>query len=281
MVKRYNDAESTANNYYNSKDADGFYFEVWGGEDIHVGLYQSPDEPILEASQRTKSRMASFLDNLSQDSTVLDIGSGFGGAARYLAKTYGCRVTALNLSELQNERHRRTNVEQGLDDLIEVVDGSFEHIPFKDSSFDIVWSQDAILHSGERLKVIAEVSRVLTEAGEFVFTDPMQTDNCPENVLQPILDRLNLGSLSSPGFYRQASQQHGLNAVRFEELAPHLVTHYTRALQETQKQEEELKLLISQEYIYNMKKGLQHWIEGGKNGHLTWGIFHFRKGQQR
>lgn len=277
MATRHNNAERTANEYYNSKDADGFYFEVWGGEDIHVGLYKSPDEPILKASLRTKSRIASLIDDLNQDSTVLDIGSGFGGAARYLAKTYGCRVTALNLSEVQNERHRRMNAEQGLDDLIEVVDGSFEDIPFKDSSFDIVWSQDAILHSEERLKVIAEVSRVLTKAGEFVFTDPMQSDNCPENVLEPILNRLHLDSLASPGFYRQASQQHGFNAVRFEELMPHLVTHYTRVLQETQKREEELKLLISQEYINNMKKGLQHWIEGGKNGHLTWGIFHFLK----
>ena len=278
MATGHSKAVSTSREYYNSKDADGFYFEVWGGEDIHVGLYQSPDESILEASLRTKSRIASFIEGLSQDSTVLDIGSGFGGAARYLAKTYGCRVTALNLSEVQNERHRQMNAEQRLDDLIEVVDGSFEDIPFKDSSFDIVWSQDAILHSEERLKVISEVSRVLTEAGEFVFTDPMQTDNCPENVLQSILNRLHLDSLASPGFYQEASQQHGLKAVRFEELTPYLVTHYARVLQETQKQEEELKLLISQEYINNMKKGLQHWIEAGKNGHLTWGIFHFRKG---
>ena len=275
METWHSDAANTASKYYNSIDADGFYFEIWGGEDIHVGLYQSPDESILEASLRTKSRIASLLGKLSQDSTVLDIGSGYGGAARYLAKTYGCRVTALNLSEVQNERHRRMNAEQGLDHLIEVVDGSFEDIPFKDSSFDIVWSQDAILHSEERLKVIAEVSRVLTEAGEFVFTDPMQSDTCPEDVLEPILNRLHLKSLASPGFYQDAAQQLGLNAIRFHDLTPHLVTHYERVLQETQEHEEELK--ISQEYINNMKKGLQYWIEGGKNGYLAWGIFHFSK----
>nr|MBA2442576.1 SAM-dependent methyltransferase [Rubrobacter sp.] len=32
----------------------------------------------------------------------------------------------------------------------------------------------------------------------------------------------------------------------------------------------------SQEYIDRMKKGLGHWVDGGRGGHLAWGIFHFR-----
>ena len=34
---------------------------------------------------------------------VLDLGSGKGGAARWLAKTYGCHVTCFNLGQKQNE----------------------------------------------------------------------------------------------------------------------------------------------------------------------------------
>ena len=39
-------AENTARDYYDSEDADNFYSIVWGGEDIHVGLYETPDEEI-------------------------------------------------------------------------------------------------------------------------------------------------------------------------------------------------------------------------------------------
>ena len=53
--------------YYNSQDVDTFYAEVWGGEDIHVGLYESANEPIFEASQRTKITMASYMDGLNQN----------------------------------------------------------------------------------------------------------------------------------------------------------------------------------------------------------------------
>lgn len=277
MHQDHPDSVSIARDYYNSSDADLFYYTIWGGEDIHIGLYNNEQESIFDASRRTVKRLASLAEDLNEDSKVLDIGSGFGGAARHLARKYGCRVTALNLSEVENNRHRELNREQDLDHLIEVVDGSFEDMPFPDESFDVVWSQDAILHSGNREKVVAETVRVLKPGGEFIFTDPMQADDCPEGVLQPILDRIHLGSLGSPGFYRRAAEGMGIEEVRFENYTSQLVTHYARVLQETEAREEELSKLVDKGYIKRMKKGLQHWVDGGIEGHLAWGIFHFRK----
>ncbi len=107
-----------------------------GGEHIHVGLYRHPKEPIKDASPRIVHKMAEKL-NLTADSKVLDLGSGYSGAARYLAKTYQCKVTCLNLSETQNARNVEFNKQQNLDHLIEVVEGNFEDIPFPDNSFDV------------------------------------------------------------------------------------------------------------------------------------------------
>lgn len=274
---KYNDVVETARSYYNSSDADNFYFTIWGGEDIHIGKYFFDDDSIFEASRRTVEDMASRCKKLDKDCYVLDVGAGYGGAARYLAKTYGGKVVALNLSEIENERDREMNRAQGLDHLIEVVDGSFEDIPFDDDTFDVVWSQDAILHSGDREKVIQEVVRVLKDEGEFVFTDPMMDDECPSDVLQPILDRIQLDTLGSPGFYREACTRFGLEEKDFSDYTSQLPVHYGRVLEELEKSEPKLEGKVSQEYINNMKKGLKHWVEGGNNGHLAWGIFHFSK----
>jgi sarcosine/dimethylglycine N-methyltransferase len=271
------DPVSVSRKYYNSSDADNFYFSVWGGEDIHIGLYQSDKQPIREASRLTVEKMAERVSSIDKNTRVLDIGAGYGGAARYLAKTYECSVTALNLSEVENERNRQMSKEQGLEDLVEAVDGSFESLPFEDSSFDVVWSQDAILHSGKRKQVLEEVVRVLKPGSEFVFTDPMMSDTCPEDVLQPILDRIHLETLACPSFYRDTLKALGCEEVSFEEHTHHLARHYGRVLAETEEREEDLHGEVSKEYLQNMKKGLRHWIEGGKKGHLSWGIFHFRK----
>ena len=277
MTTDYSAAVATARDYYNSDDADNFYYTIWGGEDIHVGLYQSDDESIFDASRRTVERLAGKLSGLGKDSRVLDLGAGYGGAARYLASTYGCRVVALNLSEVENERDRQMNRDQGLDGLIEVVDGSFDALPYADDTFDFIWSQDAILHSDNRTKVMQEAARVLKPGGEMVFTDPMQADSCPEGVLQPILDRIHLESLGSPNFYRDTARQVGLEDLGFEDHTDQLPRHYFRVLQETESVEADLRKVVSTDYIERMKKGLRHWVDGGNAGYLAWGIFHFRK----
>src|SRR5690606_14527274 len=124
------------------------------------GLYDGTDD-IKTASRRTVETMAAKLDGLGRHAHVLDIGAGYGGAARLLARRYGCSVRCLNVSQIQNDTNRYLTHRQGLNELVSVVHGSFEAIPEPDQSFDVVWSQDALLHSGNRKLVLEEVHRVL------------------------------------------------------------------------------------------------------------------------
>ncbi|RNE89183.1 cyclopropane-fatty-acyl-phospholipid synthase family protein [Marichromatium sp. AB31] len=277
MSTPYSEVVETARNYYNSEDADNFYFHVWGGEDIHIGIYQHAEEAIATASRRTVERMATVAAPITPETRVLDIGSGFGGAARYLAATFGCTVTCLNLSEKENARNRAMNREQGLEDRIDVRDGSFESIPLAETSVDLVWSQDAILHSGERERVIAEVARVLRPGGRFVFTDPMQTDDCPSGVLQPVLERIHLSTLGSFRFYRTTAVDNGLEEVEIIDLTEQLAVHYSRVGEVLERSREQLAGKISANYAARMQDGLTRWVEAGRAGYLRWGIMHFRK----
>jgi sarcosine/dimethylglycine N-methyltransferase len=270
------DVVQIAQQYYNSSDADRFYATIWGGEDIHIGLYTTPDEPIFDASQRTVARMASMLNNINRDSQVIDLGAGYGGSARYLAHQYGCAVTCVNLSEVQNERNRQLNREQGIDHLIEVIDGSFEEVPKDDATYDAIWSQDAFLHSGNRRQVLEEARRLLKPGGEMIFTDPMQSDDCPEGVLQPILDRIHLSTLGSFGFYQDTARELGFEVIEIIDLTSQLSTHYGRVRQELEQRTDEMEQVVSRDYINRMLTGLSHWVEGGQRGYLNWGILHFR-----
>lgn len=268
----------TARQYYNSEDAHTFYTTIWGGEDLHIGTYRRPEESIFEASRRTVQKLADLCGTLDEDCTVLDLGAGIGGSARFLAKSYGCQVVALNLSEVENERNRRMNAEQGLDHLIEVVDGNFENVPYPDETFDVVWSQDAILHSPNRNQVLVEAHRVLKQGGEMVFTDPMQTEDCFQEYLNPILQRIHLASLATPTFYCQTARDLGFEVLGYDNQPQHLTNHYAAVREEMLGRQDELrKSGVSEDYLKHMDTGLQNWVQGGKYGHLTWGFFHFRK----
>ena len=260
----------------NSADADHVYFHIWGGEDIHIGLYESDDEPIAEASRRTVRRMAELAGDLGPVTEVLDLGAGYGGSMRYLAQRFGCRCVAPNLSEVENERGRAMNREAGLSDRIEVVDGDCSSLAYRDETFDLVWPQDALLHSGDRAQVCREAARVLRPGGRLVFTDPMQADDVPVEGLQPILDRLHLRSLGSPGFYRETLGGLGLVERVFDDRADQLPRHYDRVRRALLDNAATLRERgVSEEYIERMQAGLQHWIDGGKRGDLAWGIFVF------
>tara|TARA_B100000686_G_scaffold308343_1_gene349306 strand:- start:4965 stop:5864 length:900 start_codon:yes stop_codon:yes gene_type:complete len=265
-----------AQKYYDSNSADRYYFNIWGGEHIHVGIYFHENEPIKDASPRIVHMMASQV-GLSNQTKVLDIGSGYGGGARFLAKTFGCRVTCLNLSHTQNERNESFNKDQGLMHKIEVVQGNFEDMPFPNESFDIIWSQDAIVHSSNREKVITEVSRLLRKNGNFIFTDLMQSSDCPKSALKPVLERIHLQSLGSFGYYFEVARKSGLKKGHLVDLSSHLTTHYKRVLDETQKRYDEMIDVCGKNYIDTMIKGLGHWVEAGKKGYLAWGIMNLSK----
>ena len=207
MSGTYSQAASTAASYYDSDDADRFYAGIWGGEDIHIGLYERSDEPIATASRRTVDALIELigtpLDSKStNDLRVVDFGSGYGGAARRLCSSPGIRVDAINISAVENARHRHLNEEAGLSERITVHDASFEAVPLSDGCADVIWSQDAILHSGDRRAVMKEAARLLKPGGVMVMTDPMAADGVNADSLTAILDRIHLADLGSPERYR-------------------------------------------------------------------------------
>lgn len=277
MSTQYSEVVQTAQEYYNSDDADNFYFHIWGGEDIHVGIYSDDKEAIADASQRTVDTMAKLLGDIPAAAKIIDLGAGYGGAARYLTKRFGCQVHCINLSETQNQRNREITARQGLSDKIRVTDGSFENLPDEDGEYDVAWSQDSFLHSGERARVMDEINRVLRPGGKVIFTDPMQADDCPDGVLQPVLDRIHLDSLGSVEFYREQAKRLGWQETEFIDLTEQLVNHYSSVRRELQTRKAELGEHVSENYIARMIEGLGHWVEAGNNGYLAWGILLFQK----
>ncbi|MGW1074394.1 SAM-dependent methyltransferase [Streptomyces sp. NPDC002537] len=270
--------EDATRRYYESGDVDAFYAAVWGGEDIHTGIYADAREPIADASRRTVERLADRFDGvLGPGATVLDLGSGYGGTARHLARRFGCRVIALNLSEAQNERHRALNAERCPAARIEVVTGSFHAVPYPDGHVDAVCSLEALCHSDDRARALSEAARVLRPGGALAFTDIMAAEDASPESLHPAVSRLGVDALATASFYLRQLAELSLEAVEFDDRSDQLITHYDRLLDETERRSAELRGIISPAYVDGLLENLPLWAKAAHDRRIRWGIMSARR----
>jgi sarcosine/dimethylglycine N-methyltransferase len=111
------------------------------------------------------------LAGLTADMSVLDVGSGVGGPARFLAATFGCRVTGVDLSESFVDAARYLTDRTGQSGQVSFETASALELPFDDGRFDVVLLQHVAMNISDRARLYREIRRVLKSGGRFTTYD--------------------------------------------------------------------------------------------------------------
>jgi sarcosine/dimethylglycine N-methyltransferase len=111
------------------------------------------------------------LAEISAESLVLDVGSGVGGPARFLAATYGCRVTGVDLSEPFVDAARYLTGRTGQSGLVSFQTASALELPFDDGRFDVALLRHVAMNISDRARLYREIRRVLKSGGRFATFD--------------------------------------------------------------------------------------------------------------
>jgi len=148
---------------------------------------------------------------LEPSSRVLDLGCGIGGPARYLAATFNCRVTGVDLSPGFVEAATYLTARCGLSDRVTFQAGDALHLPFEDGTFDVVFLQHVAMNIEDRPALYAEVRRILAPGGRFVTYDLVLRDG---DVLYPVpwARDASTSFLLSAGETRAALERAGFQA---------------------------------------------------------------------
>jgi SAM-dependent methyltransferase len=155
--------------------------------------------------------------HLSHGDHILEIASGSGGPALYLARKFGCRITGLDINEegikTANEQARQAKI---TDAGFQVADMN-QRLPFDDNTFDAVMCMDSMNHFRERPGYLKEWHRLLKPGKRALFTDPV--------VITGPVSNEELAARSSIGFFlfvplevtRQYIWEAGFNLLRCED----------------------------------------------------------------
>jgi len=121
------------------------------------------------------------LAGITTDTSVLDVGSGVGGPARFLAATYGCRVTGVDLSEPFVDAARYLAERTGQSGQVSFQTASALQLPFDDGRFDVVLLQHVAMNIAERARLYREIRRVLKIGGRFATFDAVLNSGEPHD----------------------------------------------------------------------------------------------------
>jgi arsenite methyltransferase len=143
---------------------------LYGSEAAHFLLGDSFHPGGVELTGRLAQ-----LAGLSDKSVVLDVASGKGTSALYLAETVGCKVIGIDLSQANIEQASAEATARGLDDHASFLSGDAERLPFEAASFDALICECAFCTFPDKERAATEFARVLRPGGAVAISDLTRT----------------------------------------------------------------------------------------------------------
>jgi ubiquinone/menaquinone biosynthesis C-methylase UbiE len=118
---------------------------------------------------------------LGPDTRVLDVASGRGTSAIYLAERFGCTVVGIDFGSQSVEHANEQAAIRGMGwSRIHFQQADAESLPFPDTSFDVVVCECAFCTFPDKSRVATEFSRVLRRGGRLGINDLTRSAALPK-----------------------------------------------------------------------------------------------------
>ena len=166
------------------------------GEDIGQNSWITTDE---------YDTFYNWLD-LSPGDHVLEIASGSGGPALYLARKFRCLITGLDINEDGIKTANQQALDSGITNARFQLADVNQRLPFDDETFEAVMCVDSMNHFRNRLGYLKEWQRVLKSGKRALFTDPV--------VITGPVSNEELAARSNIGFFLFVPLEVTLNLIK-------------------------------------------------------------------
>lgn len=156
-----------------------------------------------------------FLDQLDlrAEHHVLDVGCGLGGASRFAAHTYGCRVTGIDLTEDYVETGQALCGWFACGERIRLEVGDATALPHPAGTFDRAYLMHVGMNIADKAALAAELHRVLRPGGQVGVYDIMRVGEGDLTFPVPWASTPEASSVASPAVYKAAMESAGFRVL--------------------------------------------------------------------
>lgn len=194
--------------------------------------------PVEEYHIRGREATRELLSwtNLTEESRVLDVGCGIGGAGRFIAARHSAHVTGVDLSAEYCEVARQLSQYVGLDRLTTFQQGTALAMPFADEQFDLALSLHVQMNIRDKRGYFEEIARVLTSGGELALYEICSGSDGPVYYPVPWADRESISFLSSQESLQFLLNEAGLRQMRWEDVTARCLDWFEQVLNKIERE---------------------------------------------
>jgi ubiquinone/menaquinone biosynthesis C-methylase UbiE len=169
------------------------------------------DEFHIGGRKATEELMAKL--EVAAADHVLDVGSGLGGPARFVADRYKCRVSGIDLTLDYVEAGSRLCQWLGLDDRVTLQQASALATPFQPSTFSKAYMLHVGMNIQDKESLCREVARVLQPRALFAVYDVMRTGEGEFRFPVPWATTSESSKVRGPEDYKRALERAGFEIL--------------------------------------------------------------------
>lgn len=167
---------------------------------------------------------------ITAGTSVLDIGSGTGGPACYLARQLGCRILGVDISEVGHTQALARARAAGLNHLVQFQCGDITTLTLPEAAFDMILGLDAWCHIPQRARLLQQWATLLRPHGRLAFYDHVVCRPIPAEEYQRFCQLWRFPGLETPRSYQEALQAAGFRILTHNVTTAYTVRFYTRLL---------------------------------------------------
>ncbi|OLS22330.1 MAG: Demethylrebeccamycin-D-glucose O-methyltransferase [Candidatus Heimdallarchaeota archaeon LC_3] len=210
FFKSDQDFSSACCNFYENK-----HIQTFLGPSFHPGGLALTKELGLKLGLRPSDK-------------ILDLASGIGTTAIFLAKKFGSSVTGIDLSHKNVIKANTIAKQENLDHRVKFKIGNAEQLSFKDQSFDVVIIECSFCLFQNKISVSQEIYRVLKDNGRIGVSDIVIEKKLPFEIEQMIFQVACLANALSTTGYTQYFKKSGLKIQLLEHKSDVLIEMLSR-----------------------------------------------------
>lgn len=199
-----------------------------------------PDAPSLEALKPVDEfhtggieATEALLDPLgiTAEMRVLDLGSGIGGTARYIASRFHAHVTGVDLTYGFVETAKTLSEMTGLSTRTTFHEGTILDLPLDANRYDLATMMHVGMNIADKAALFAEVARVLAPGGRFALFDIMKGDGADDVAFPvPWSPTPEASFVDYPYVYRNAAKSAGLTLIHERDRSDYARDYFQRVI---------------------------------------------------